>query len=247
MAQEFSTNLRTGSFPTTRWNLVNQATEGHSEDAKKALEELCQAYWYPIYVFIRGKGYTKADAEDLTQGYFSNLLQRESLNKADSNRGKLRTFLLTDLKCFIADETRRQSAQKRGGGTEFIPLETDALEEPFPLTQQIDPEALYMKAWASTLINCTTENLRQRYIQSGKGALFDLISEHLYGKKQGIPYTEIASQLRTSISSTRLAVFRLRQKFRSLLEAEIAHTVESSNDIESEIEYLFQVVSNVPS
>ncbi len=246
MSFESANQSKPGSFPTTQWNLVDQANTGSEEEAKRALEELCLTYWHPIYIFLRGKNYSKTDAEDLTQGFFSSLLHRESLNRVDSERGKLRTFLLADLKRFIADETRRQSAIKRGGHVSFTALENDALEEELAISN-IDPESLYMKAWALTLIEGTTECLRQTYIQSGKGDVFELISDHLYGKKSGIPYSEIALRLKTSISAARLTVFRLRQKFRSQLEKEIAHTVESPEEVETEIEYLIQVVTSQQS
>ncbi len=241
---------RTATFPTTRWNLVLQATEGPDEDAKMALEELCRAYWYPIYVYIRRKGYAPADAEDLAQGFFTSLLEREALNRVDADRGRLRTFLLTDLKNFIADETRRQSALKRGGGIQFAPLDDEQREQNYRATLSEtgqDPETLYLRAWASTLIDGSIESLRTNYRSAGKSDVFDLVSEHLYGKNAGIPYEEIAAKLACSVSAARLTVFRMRQKFRAILESQIAHTVETTSEINAEVEFLFQILSRNPT
>ncbi len=242
MSIHTANNQRAGAFPTTHWNLVTQATEGQAEEANLALEEICNVYWHPIFTYLGAKGFSKQDAEDLTQGYFSSVLRRQSLHHVDSARGKLRTFFLSDLKRFIADERRHNAAQKRGGRAHFEALD-DCIEKEALVVERIDPETLYMKAWAITLIERATASLRKNYIESGKENVFDLIADYLYGKNEGIPYPDIAVSLKTSISAARLTVFRLRQRFRSILESEIAHTVESSNQVGEEIDFLFQAVA----
>ena len=242
MSINSASNQRATAFPTTHWNLVIQATEGQEEEASLALDEICNAYWQPIFAYLSARGFSKQDAEDLTQGYFSSVLRRQSLNHADSQRGKLRTFFLSDLKRFIADQKRHDSAQKRGGKAHFESLDENLEREAFA-NESIDPETLYMKAWATTLIERATDSLKENYAASGKENVFELIADYLYGKNEGIPYPEIAIALKTSISAARLTVFRLRQRFRAMLESEIAHTVESTNQVGEEIDFLFQAVA----
>lgn len=237
-----SSKSKAGTFPTTRWSLVLQVNEGAQEESRVALEELCQRYWYPLYAYVRLRGFR--EAEDLTQGYFERLLAQEVFARADVDRGRLRTFLLTDLKHFLADETRRATALKRGGGHEIVSIEGLEAEERFEKEGGLggDPEKVYQRAWAETLIKGIVEGIEAEYRKSGKAETFALIREHLYGKEAELSYEDMAVRLGCSVSAARLTVFRMRQRFRGLLESEIAHTVASSEDVNDEIDFLFQAV-----
>ena len=245
MSYKSSKASKVASFPTTRWSLVLQVSEGPAEESKMALEELCSTYWYPIYAYLRRRGSSHSDAEDLTQGFFARLLERQTFTRAQVDRGKLRTFLLTDLKHFHADETRRATALKRGGDHTFIPIDAEDVERRYEesLRGSEDPESLYQRAWAGTLIDRITKQLKKEYESTGNGDVFDLIGDHLYGKNSDLPYEEMAGQLKSSINAARLTVFRMRQRFRALLETEISHTVESPSDVNAEIDFLLSVVS----
>jgi RNA polymerase sigma-70 factor (ECF subfamily) len=222
-------------------------TAGHSDTprARVALETLCQTYWYPLYAYVRRRGHSPEEAQDLTQEFFARLLARNWVGSADPEKGRFRTFLLTAMKHFLADEWDRLRAQKRGGGQRVLPLEVESAETRFqseppdPLT----PEMIYERRWAQTLLETVFEQLRQAYEAEGKAALFAELKGSLVQARAAVPYGELANRLHLSEGALRVAVHRLRQRYRELLRAEIAHTVAEPGEVEGELRYLFRVLA----
>jgi RNA polymerase sigma factor (sigma-70 family) len=231
-------------FPTTHWTLVTRVRHG-GEVRRAALEELCGLYWYPIYVFLRRRGYPQHDAEDLTQGFFVKLLNDETFEAADGDKGRLRTFLLTSLNRHLADQLRRQNAQKRGSGWRIIAFEEMNAEERYshePQDQR-DPEWLFTQAWAHLLIDSVREKLRGTFAETGRIGVFETLLPFLVWDDPPPSYREVAQKLDASETAVRLLVFRMRTKFRELLREEVARTVETPAEVASELEWLKSTLS----
>jgi RNA polymerase sigma-70 factor (ECF subfamily) len=232
-------------FVTTHWSVVVSAGQSDSTRAQTALAGLCETYWYPLYAYVRRRGYSPEDAQDLTQEFFARLLARNWVGDADRHKGRFRTFLLTAMSHFLADEWDRLRAQKRGGGQRVLPLMVETaetrfqLEPPDPLT----PEKIYERRWAETLLETVFERLRRDYEAEGKAALFAELKGCLTQARAAVPYAELAAQLKLSEGALRVAVHRLRQRYRELLRAEIAHTVADVGEVEEELRYLFRVLT----
>jgi RNA polymerase sigma-70 factor (ECF subfamily) len=231
-------------FNTTHWSLVEaaQSDAASRTRAGKALEELCRAYWYPLYAFVRHRGYSPADAQDLTQSFFARFIATGGFASADRERGRFRTYLLGAMKHFLANEWHRAQAQKRGGGLSF--LEWDALEpearyalEP---AQSADPDLDYDREWALELIARAKKKLRQESEADGKRELFEALKQSLTGDEPS--RSESAARLGLSESALKAAVHRLRQRYRELLRAEIAETVSTRTEIDDEMRYLVEVL-----
>jgi RNA polymerase sigma-70 factor (ECF subfamily) len=227
-------------FTTTHWSLVAAAGTGATPVARDALERLCHAYWYPLYVFIRRLGNTPVDAQDLTQGFFEYLLQRQLIAKADPKAGRFRSFLLGSLKHFLAHEHERAIALKRGGGKPLLAL--DALDpearyaaEPADTTT---PEAAFDHRWALQQIESALARLRTDYSSSDRRALFDMLKDYLWGEKNDVTLAEIAAALHLSEDAARKAAQRLRRRFRECLRAEIAQTVATPDQVDAELRHL---------
>ena len=232
-------------FPNTRWSVVLQAQIGDSLHANEALEEICKRYWYPIYAFLRKKGWAAADAEDLTQGFFQRLLSDGTLDRARKDRGKLRSFLLADLKRYLIDDSRRENALKRGGDQTFIPFDQASAEARYAnsFTEAgADPEAMFEKAWAADLMGGVMSTLATRYAQAGKKHLFEALRDSITGGHSEITYAEIATKLDTSEGALRLQVMRMRRAFREQVEREIAETVESPDQVADELRNLVRLI-----
>lgn len=233
------------AFPATRWTLVLEARQPDEPQARRALEELCRAYWFPIYAFLRRQGWARHDAQDLTQGFFAGVLSGDTLAKADPTRGRLRTLLLAELKKHLADVTRARQAVKRGGGDmEVIPLDEAEAEERFA-AQSVNgesPDVLFDRGWARDLLDRVRARLREGYAARAKAALFDALEECLAWNDHDMPYRALAARLDLSEPAVRLQVFRLRQKYRELLEGEVADTVASPEELEQELAYLKAMV-----
>ena len=234
-----------GCFVTTHWSVVLSAGRSDTPRAQDALGRLCQVYWYPLYAYVRRRGYPPEDAQDLTQEFFARLLARNWVGSADPQKGRFRTYLLTTMAHFLADEWDRCKAQKRGGGQRVLPLEVESaetrfqMEPPDPLT----PEKIYERRWAQALLETVFEQLRQAYEAEGKAALFDELKGGLAQRRAALPYADIAARLQLSEGALRVAVHRLRERFRKLLRAEIAHTVAEPGEVEEEVRYLFRVLT----
>ena len=232
-------------FATTHWSIVLSAHDLDTSRAEQCLAKLCQTYWYPLYAFIRRQGYSAHDAQDLTQAFFARLLEKNYLAAVRREKGRFRSFLLAALKHFLANEWDKRNAQKRGGGRVFIPLDADSAETRYGLEPSHDstPDKSFERQWALTLLEKVLAQLRAEFVSNGKEKIFDHLKSSLAGTRDSIPYSEIATKLGTSEGAIKVAVHRLRQRYRELLRAEIAQTVNNSNEVEDELRHLFVVLS----
>jgi RNA polymerase sigma factor (sigma-70 family) len=231
------------AFTTTHWSVVLEA-QGESAAAQEALEKLCRIYWRPIYSFVRRQGAGLEEAQDLTQGFFALLLERRDLRSVRKEKGRLRSYLLTALKHFLADERRRAMAIKRGKGEGLIPLEQLHAEEwgGMEPTDQLTAERIYERRWASTVLERVLSRLEDNYRTRGNAALFDSFNQ-LLGDEPGAPsHADIGAQLGMTENAVSQAFHRFRQSYQSFLCEEIANTVATPGDIESELRYLIAVI-----
>ena len=231
------------AFTTTHWSVVLEA-QGESPAAQEALEKLCRVYWRPIYSFVQRQGTRPEEAQDLTQGFFALLLERRDLRAVRKEKGRLRSYLLTALKHFLADEHRRAMAIKRGKGERLIPLEELRAEDRGDMepSDPLTAERIYERHWATTLLDRVLSRLEDTYRARGNAALFDSLNQ-LLGDEPGAPaQADIAAQLGMTENAVSQAFHRFRQTYQSLLREEIAHTVATPADIESELRYLIAVI-----
>lgn len=230
-------------FPTTRWSLVLAAGVAEEEIAGKALGELCEIYWKPIYGYIRGCGWGEQEAEDLTQGFFASLLARESLQGADENLGKLRAFLLGSVKHFLIDEYRKMNAAKRGSGTGPLSLDHDDAERQFAavIADGDSPETLFERMWARTLIEEVIGGIEKEYAEAGKHEVFVALRPIVMSEENPRPQRAIARELGMSLAAVKVGVFRLRQRFRELLEGEIRQTLHEQGEMVEELQHLLRI------
>jgi len=232
-------------FAPTRWTVVLTAARSDTTHARAALAQLCEAYWYPLYACVRRKGYSPPDAEDLTQAFFAQVLEERFIAAADKEKGRFRSFLLTRLNHFLADEWDRLKAQKRGGGQRLVPLESGTAETRYRIepTDRRSPDKLFEYRWAVTLLERVFERLRQEYEADGKAALFDELQGCLTQARAAVPYAQVGARLGLSEGALRVAVHRLRQRYRDVLRAEIADTVSGPEAVEEELCHLFRVLA----
>ena len=232
---------RNPRFLTTRWSLVVQAREGTTASASQALSDLCTIYWYPLYAYVRRTGKGPHEAEDLTQQFFAQLLAHEYLASADREKGKLRTFLLTVLKRFMANEWDKIMAEKRGGGHAPIPIDHVVGEQRYGKepADPVSPDIIYEQQWALSLLDRVFSDLRCEYQSSGKENLFDALKNYISRQSDDVPYADVAGRLDLSEGSVRVAVHRMRKRYRHRLRDAIADTVASPDEIDEEIRHLF--------
>src|SRR5437667_2718143 len=231
------------AFTTTHWSVVLEA-QGESPATQEALEKLCRTYWRPIYGFVRRQGVGPEEAEDLTQGFFAQLLERRSLSAVRKEKGRLRSYLLGALKYFLADEQRRAMAIKRGKGQRLIPLEDLRANEGIEM-EPADPvtaEMIYERRWALTILEHVLSRLKDEYRAVGNAALFDSLKQLLPDEPGSPSQADIAAQLGMTENALRQAFYRFRQRYQSLLREEIAHTVATPGDIEDELRHLIAVI-----
>ena len=231
------------AFTTTHWSVVLEA-QGESPAAQEALEKLCRTYWRPIYAFVRRQGFGPEEAEDITQGFFAQLLERRKFSAVRKEKGRLRSFLLGALKYFLADEQRRAMAIKRGEGQRLIPLEELRADKRIE-TEPADPmtaEMIYERRWALTVLEQVLDRLKNEYRTAGNAALFDSLKQLLPDEPGSPSQAEIAAQLGMTENALRQAFYRFRQRYQSLLREEIAHTVATPGDIEDELRHLIAVI-----
>jgi RNA polymerase sigma factor (sigma-70 family) len=231
------------AFATTHWSVVLEA-QGESPEAQEALEKLCRVYWRPIYSFVRRQGAGPEEAQDLTQGFFALLLERRDLRTVRQEKGRLRSYLLSAVKHFLADERRRAMAIKRGKGERLISLEQLRAEESGGIepTDPLTAERIYERRWASTLLDRVLSRLEDKYRTRGKAELFDSFNQLLADEPGAPSQAEIAAQLGMTENAVAQAFHRFRQSYQSLLREEIAHTVATPGDIENELRYLIAVI-----
>jgi len=230
-------------FPTTRWSLVVAASDPKRKEVRSALASLCENCWYPLYAFLRRRGYPADQAQDLTQEFFIRVLEGRYLDRADPEKGRFRAFLLTSLKFFVSDEQDRNRAQKRGGGA-LLPLEFSSGEERYQREPAHDetPERIFERRWALSALDRVVESLRQEFVQHGRPEHFERLKVFLLGQPDA-PYVSLALEMNTSEGALKVAIHRLRKRYRELFRQEIANTVADPADVESELRYLAAVLT----
>jgi RNA polymerase sigma factor (sigma-70 family) len=233
------------AFVTTHWSVVLSASGSDSTRAQAALEELCQTYWYPLYAFVRRQGHGKEDAEDLTQEFFARLLRKDYLQVVSPDKGRFRSFLLMALKRFLANEWDRARAQKRGGGQRALSLDTDTAEQRYRIepADTLSADRIFERRWALTLIERVLAKLRAEFEAAGRTVGFEQLKAFLTVGRDAISYADVALSLGQSEGALRVAVHRLRKRFRELFQTEIAKTVAGPDDIEAEIRHLMSVLA----
>jgi len=234
-------------FTTTHWSVVLAAATADSPCAAHSLEQLCRAYWHPLYAYVRRKGHNPEDAQDLTQQFFARLLQDNRLSLADQSRGRFRTFLLSALQNFLINEWTKAGRQKRGAGIEFVPLHTEDPENPYA-AEPMDgrtPETIYEERWAAALMTRAFDRLRDEY-GAERERLLAALKPFVWGEKSGASHVEIAAALGLSAGAVRVAVHRLRRRYRESLRQEIASTVATPEDVDDELRHLIEIVSRSP-
>jgi RNA polymerase sigma-70 factor (ECF subfamily) len=233
------------AFVTTHWSVVLAATQAGSPEAESALGKLCATYWFPLYAFVRRRGYSPEEAEDLTQGFFTQLLERQRLSRVEREGGRFRSFLLTCLKNFLSSEWNRAQAQKRGGGASFISLDRDKAEDEYRLQLGAPdtPETLFERQWALTLLDRVLDQLRTEWTYSHRAGAFELLQPWIVGECSEGGYAELGARLQCSVGAARVAVHRLRQRYRQVLQESISETVSSPEEISDELSYLMSVVA----
>jgi RNA polymerase sigma factor (sigma-70 family) len=230
-----------GLFHTTRWSLVLRA----GSDAGPALEQLCQAYWHPLYCCVRRHGYAPEDAQDLTQAFFAKLLRNDSFGDADPVKGRFRTWLLRSLEHFLRNAFRDSQAQKRGGTWTRVAWDAAEAEERYALEPQdgLSPEQVFEKQWAQALVYRVLQQLREEFSEGGKGELFEELEPHLWSDETSTPYAVLGEQLQMTVVALRVTVHRLRRRFQDLLREEIAAIVESEDEVEDELAHLHRCLA----
>jgi RNA polymerase sigma-70 factor (ECF subfamily) len=240
-----------GAFATTHWSVVHDFSLQKSEPdrANAALAKLCRDYWPPLYRFVRRRGYSPADAEDLTQGFFAYLFEKQAFLNSDRDKGRFRSFLLIMLKRYLAANRAHQSRQKRGGGEKMVFLDAGKLEEIERLDSNAlatvapqDEERIFEWNWATSLVNRAMEALRSEYGEGQKQRIFDELQPFLCGGV-GLPTHEAAAErLGVSAETLRSHLFRLRSRYRAFLRTEVLRTVQNEEDIDGELRYLCRIL-----
>lgn len=230
-------------FPTTRWTLVIASGDPDRKEARSALVSLCENYWYPLYAYLRRRGYSADQAQDLTQDFLIRMLEGRYLDRADPGKGRFRSFLLTSLKFFVADERDRQRAYKRGGGA-VVSLEFQSGEERYQREPAHDetPERIFERRWALAVLDRVVERLRNEFVQHGRPEHFDRLKVFLLGQSDA-PYAALALEMNTSEGALKVAIHRLRKRYRELFRQEIADTVADPKEVESELRFLAGVLT----
>jgi RNA polymerase sigma factor (sigma-70 family) len=228
-------------FATTHWSLVLAAGKSPSTDAQAALEALCQTYWYPLYAYVRRQGHQPDDAQDLTQAFFARVLEKHYLQTADPERGRFRSFLLTAFKRFLSKERDREKVKKRGGGMKLLPLDFEAGERRYNLepAHELTAEKIFEQRWALTVLDRVFARLRDEFDQAGKHREFESLKTYLTGEAGTPSYQAVAAELEMTEGAVKVAVHRLRRRYRGLVREEIAQTVAEPEDVDEELQHLF--------
>lgn len=228
-------------FDTTRWSLVLAAAAQSSDSGRDALAELCERYWYPLYAYVRRRFSDVHEAQDLTQAFFAQLLEKQFVAQADPARGRFRTFLLAALSHFLSNEWHKGRAQKRGGGKPPISLDLEQAEDRFSKlpADDLTAERLFERQWALALLQEVLERLRRESMQAGAGKQFEKLAPTLTLNRPDESYAEIAESLKMSPNAVKVAVHRLRKRYREMLRAEIAQTLSDPSSVDDEIQRMF--------
>lgn len=233
-------------FATTHWSVVVAAKGTDSPAVREALEKLCRTYWYPIYAYLRRRGCGEHDAQDLTQGFFAQLLQRRSIQSVEREKGKFRSFLLASLNYFLADERDRANAQKRGGGRQVLSLDVQEAEQRYRLepVDERSPEKIFEYRWAMTLLDQVLARLGQEFTEAGKRELFERLQAFLVEGTGEETYAEVAQEVGLTEEAVKKAVQRMRRRYHQLFREEIAQTVASPAEVDEELRHLCTVLSS---
>lgn len=227
-------------FATTRWSLVAAAKDPAAPDSRQALADLCRAYWYPVYAYVRRRGHDHHAAQDFTQAFFARLLEKNDLAAADQARGRFRSFLLAACQHFLANQHDRATAKKRGGGRTHVPLDFAGADGRYSRepSDEATPERLFDRQWALGVLDRAVSELRAEYAESGRAKLFDALKECLAGGSDA-SYAELAEQLGITEGAVKVAVHRLRQRYKDRIRAAIADTVATPEEVDDELRDLF--------
>jgi len=233
------------SFRTTHWSLVVTAMGTESSGSADAMDHLCRLYWYPVFHFIRRSGHKQHDAQDLTQAFFAQFLEKNWLRRVNPSRGKFRSFLLMILKRFLAGEWKRAGAQKRAGNLRWLSLSVQTAESRYSIEagDTTTPEQSFEKQWAITILETVLQTLKSQYLADHHESLFEALKPCLMGSRESQPYAKIATEFGMSESAIKVSVHRLRQKFRERLREEIAQTVTSPSEVDEELKHLIRVLA----
>jgi DNA-directed RNA polymerase specialized sigma24 family protein len=239
-----ATGAARGIFATTHWTAVLAAGRGSSPQADVALEELCHTYWYPLYAYVRRQGHSREDAEDFTQGFFARLLEKNYLEGVSSDKGKFRSFLLMAVKRFLANEWDRANRQKRGGGALVLSLDWQDADARYQINpaDHLSPDKLYDRAWAIILLERVIIRLRDEHVAEGKASLYEQLKPFLMAGKSELPYVQAAAALTMNEGAVRVAVHRLRRRYRELLREEITQTLANPAQADEEMQALFSAL-----
>ena len=240
-----STPFGSGKFATTHWSMVLAAGDTSAFQHEQALSSLCQTYWFPVYAFLRQCGHDAHQAEDHTQGFITYLLEKHVLRRADPECGRFRSFLLGTLKHYLTDERDRAKAQKHGGGRQILSLDFADAETKYVIepADNLSPEKLFDRYWALTVLNQTIRKLKMETENAGKKNIFSALKIYIASEGDSVPYRDMAKEQNMTEGAIKVAVHRLRKRYRELLREEIAHTVGSEEQIDAEIQDLFVAVA----
>lgn len=232
-------------FRTTHWSQVLAAGDQDSTQGHEALARLCQTYWLPLYAFVRKHGHSPDRAKDLTQDFFAAFLEKNSVARAVRERGRFRSFLMTSVQNFLRDVHDRATAQKRGGGRPVVSLDEEDAEVSYLKhpSDQLDPARVFELRWALTVLDHVTQHLREEYLKLARSDLFDALQAHLWGDMESVPYPQLADRFGMTVANIKTSAHRLRQSYRAKLREEIAHTVSQPGEVDDEVRYLIQVLS----
>lgn len=233
-------------FETTQWTLVLAAGDGDDREAREALASLCQSYWHPVFAYLRAHGLDRQEAEDVTQGFFTRLIEKGVLRHARRERGRFRSFLLASLKHYLSNERQRERAKKRGGDRVLLHLEPEEVERRLASEAgtEATPEDLFLKHWALTVLDRVLASLGAEMRRRGQAEPFDLLQGLLTGQADGLRYKDVAARLGTTESAVKVRVHRLRRRFGELLRAEVAQVVSSPDEVEDELAALLEAVAS---
>ncbi|MSU50585.1 MAG: sigma-70 family RNA polymerase sigma factor [Opitutus sp.] len=235
----------TPAFATTQWSLVLQAAGPGAPEAARALAGLCATYWYPLYAFVRRQGHSAHDAQDLTQEFFARLIEKNVLAQVAREKGRFRSFLLAALKNFLANEWDKARAQKRGGGRTFVPLDAGSAESRYAIepVDTLSADRIYERRWALTLLDRVLDRLRAEHAAGGKAAAFEALKGCLTDGRSAASYAEIAAHLQTTEGAIKVAVHRLRHRYRELLREEVTETLGRAEEVDDELRHLIAALA----
>lgn len=245
MPAHSQSNQTQASFPTTQWSRVIAAGDPNGPGARESLTALCGIYWYPLYAYVRKRGHSPEQAQDLTQDFFTRLLEKGLIAEADPNRGRFRAFLRAVCFDFLANEHDRRNAKKRGGGRAALSIDAEDAEGRYAkeYSHDLTPERIFDRTWALTLLSRVLDELKREYENGGRLSLFEDLKGFLIDGAQAVPYQDLASKLGVSEGAARVAVHRLRRRYGYLLREQIAATVDDPADVDDEIRALFAALA----